>query len=555
MRTLQGMLIASSLVLISGSACWSQTSSSGDVFAGQDPLEVMKVVMPQASNGQCIPPRNSNWRLLAQKNGECYFVSPFAKPLNGYVANMSDVGAVEKLGGRCGVDEFDPNKAVCFNPGDELPGALPTKGLPAGIGNSPPNNLGGGSGGGPGTNGGPNGGSPGGGPNGGPSLRSGLAVVDPCHPNYNMSNPAGRAAAVQNAPQDQQACNEERCKHNPQLPFCGGPPSAQPTQPSVTLHGGVQSDCVHLRAPYQGSYVLNNAQDLAQHLFDNYGTGKPIEITRISNRTNTYMVMLAGTEFGPGQANMVNVSNPFQPLTDMVQQAFRQGFNLKLQTFAQNLSDLLGQKALMSSVISLLRVEVASSQGRKTVYQQDVLNAVMQQVPRGATIIVVGHSLGGMDAENLLRNALFQKYYNPIELITFGSPITQAPLPGVRYVRYSSPTDIVRLAAIGSWLADPSQWIYVNNPGQNPPLAQYFQSTPSQQQQLQQAVVTGAMAAHLKYTISPDLVQYNVLNGTKNTATTLLLDAVDDHCFDAPNVLPSSPAPSLPANGGFGTRR
>ena len=137
---------------------------------------------------------------------------------------------------------------------------------------------------------------------------------------------------------------------------------------------------------------------------------------------------------------------------------------------------------------------------------------MLNQIPRGANIIVAGHSLGGMDGENLIANSAIQFYYHPVELITYGSPITQPPVAGVKYVRYSSPNDIVRLTALGSWISNPSQWIYVNNPGQNPELAPFFQPG-SNPQQMVQTVVGGLMAAHLKYTVSPDLAQYSALGG------------------------------------------
>jgi len=181
-----------------------QGSAGGDVFAGQDPLSVQKVVMPQTSLGTCTPPGNSNWRLVAHQGETCYYVSPLPKRINGYVTSMNNVGVVEKAGGRCGVDEFDASMAVCQNAEDTFAGASPTKGFPASTGG---------------------GGQPDGPTSSTGNYRRQIAppAYDPCHPNYNMSTAAGRAAAQQNAAQDQQACNDERCKHNPGLPFCGGP--------------------------------------------------------------------------------------------------------------------------------------------------------------------------------------------------------------------------------------------------------------------------------------------------------------------------------------------
>ena len=143
------------------------------------------------------------------------------------MTSINNVGALQKFYVKCGLDPFDSTKVICQNPGDDRPGAAPTTGPPVGSGVSATGRNGevfsGGANGSGGTLG----------PSGGPSSVGGSTAstgnyrrqpvqvpADPCHPNYNMSTAAGRAEAAQNAPQDQQACNEERCKHNPELSFC-----------------------------------------------------------------------------------------------------------------------------------------------------------------------------------------------------------------------------------------------------------------------------------------------------------------------------------------------
>lgn len=55
------------------------------------------------------------------------------------------------------------------------------------------------------------------------------APANPCEPDYNMSTPAGRAAAQRLSAQNQQACNAERCKHNPTLLICQVDPRTNTT--------------------------------------------------------------------------------------------------------------------------------------------------------------------------------------------------------------------------------------------------------------------------------------------------------------------------------------
>jgi hypothetical protein len=88
-------------------------------------------------------------------------------------------------------------------------------------------------------------------PSGGPSASA--INVNPCEPNYDMNNPAGRAAAVQNAPQTKYACCVYLRAHNPDLAPCTpllvaqAPPNYEPWKPltsSLTesrLHGKGQT--------------------------------------------------------------------------------------------------------------------------------------------------------------------------------------------------------------------------------------------------------------------------------------------------------------------------
>jgi hypothetical protein len=236
--TMRRITFACCLLLLIGSGRFDlkaqqPSSSGGDEFnasspyAGLNPLDGRPETFPASGNPpRCIPPVKT-WKLIAQQNGQCNYFEP--APINGYITSINNVGKLQKFYVKCGEDPFDPtNKVICQNPGDDLPGAKPTAGPPLGSGVSATGRNGevfsGGdneASGNQGISGGPN----------DPTASTGNyrrqpapPAYDPCHPNYNMSTTAGRAAAQQNAAQTLAACNEERCKHNPQLDVCGGPP-------------------------------------------------------------------------------------------------------------------------------------------------------------------------------------------------------------------------------------------------------------------------------------------------------------------------------------------
>jgi len=386
----------------------------------------------------------------------------------------------------------------------------------------------------------------GGNPNGGGPPAGGYSIPTPGPP-----VPAGAAnPCLPAGPGGYNFCDNAKGTRLPAGCTC---PNNQPSvqtrtqsqqQPTQTLHGQVTKDdpCTHTLSTTRNQITLNNAQDLSKMIFDNYNHAKPIEIVKVANRTNTYVVILAGTEIGSGQAN--SLVNPFQPLLNLYQQIFQQTFNGRLETVTQNLGDLLSQKAVMNSALSVLNLEVRSAQGNTTAYQLDALAAMAQQIPNGSNIIFAGHSVGGMTAENLLNNPSFARFYNPIELVTYGSPITQADNTSgsIRYVRFASPNDVVPLTTPATWISKASQWIHVTNPGDNPALGQFFTPTGVNVIGLLQAVVNGAANAHLAYPSSTDLAQYGVLSGTKNTSTTLVLDSTQDHCYSAPDFT-ATPAP------------
>ncbi len=56
-------------------------------------------------------------------------------------------------------------------------------------------------------------------------------------------------------------------------------------------------------------------------------------------------------------------------------------------------------------------------------YYWNVVNVIQQNVPRGANIILAGHSLGGMVAQQVAANSTIKARYNVLNTVTFGSPL------------------------------------------------------------------------------------------------------------------------------------
>src|SRR5579883_120892 len=199
--TLLGLIrgFAEQTTLRGGASTSSSAPTIPQIYAGQDPLKGKAEIMPANSKRSCLPVPVAGWILVYQSQTTCYYFEPFAAPLQGKVVTPQEAGAYQW--DRCSAHPWDPSLFICYGTPRPLPGNPIT---------------------GPG-----GGGSPPGGAGSGPRLSGGVSANDPCHPYYDMSTAAGRAMAQQNAAQTKQACDEFRCQHNPQLPFCQSLPPTQ----------------------------------------------------------------------------------------------------------------------------------------------------------------------------------------------------------------------------------------------------------------------------------------------------------------------------------------
>ena len=223
---------------------------------------------------------------------------------------------------------------------------------------------------------------------------------------------------------------------------------------------------------------IDNMQELAGLLFSQYDTGKPICIIPVTNLANTYLLLFSGTE-------------------------------LKAPTHATHIT---------SDVLAALSITVFDSFKDSA---KDALRDFWLPNGRGlegANLIVAGHSLGGMEAENLVADGTFAKRYRIIRLITFGKPKTQAFVSDSKVSRHF----LLSGDPVVKWINRFLFFIREHSPGTVtlPPTANSSQSE------------------HSNYSVSDALKGYDsmgdpVLPG--QTGAFLLLDLPHSACFRADN--------------------
>ena len=221
----------------------------------------------------------------------------------------------------------------------------------------------------------------------------------------------------------------------PQGPGAGGAQQPQQPQPSQPSQAPVGAGC-----PGNITQVCD-AQVLAKVLFERYSSGYPIRVVRLSNSDmpQTWLVLLAGTEF-----NILAQSNT--PL------AWLEAF------------------------------QVSSK------FRQEVAQVITSWAPAGSNLIMVGHSLGGMVAQNLAADSTFRGNYKGIDVITYGSPKTVEPVSGIDYVWFAAVNDIVpTINPLNLFSQPPYIWVTVS------PLS------------------VSAIGVHIAYPTSTDLANYDGL--------------------------------------------
>ena len=147
--------------------------------------------------------------------------------------------------------------------------------------------------------------------------------------------------------------------------------------------------------------TLTTSAQVADLVWDGYNKGVdgPISIIEGTlksgwSSTNVYLVTLSGTEDVKGQSTGY--------LTDLLS-----GFNLK------------------------------------SAYYDNVVAVISENIPAGSNIILAGHSLGGMIAQQVAANSTIKANYNIKNTICFGSPLLSAGSREGTVKRLGDTSDVV----------------------------------------------------------------------------------------------------------------
>lgn len=159
------------------------------------------------------------------------------------------------------------------------------------------------------------------------------------------------------------------------------------------------------------SATYTNAAEIAQLVDDGYnqGTKGPITITKGTLKTTfssktVYLITLSGTEWVFNQST--------EALTDLFS-----GFNLKNS------------------------------------YYYNVVNIISANVPKGSNLILAGHSLGGMIAQQVAADTTIKRNYNILNTVTFGSPLLSNGSREGTVRRLGDVSDIVPLLSVQTILS------------------------------------------------------------------------------------------------------
>lgn len=211
----------------------------------------------------------------------------------------------------------------------------------------------------------------------------------------------------------------------------------------------IASRCIRVRGEvfnFKGRrYMpLRTMQDMAALVFANYEV-HPILIGKVEGYANRYLVALSGTEFKPGQATQL------------------------LEDIAASVNGLDSYSLFVLSALN----EYNNGRG----------------VPKGAELLLLGHSLGGMVAQNIAGNTQRFSQWRPVRVITLGSPKTNFLPPTITLRMFGGKGDPVLSLSLIAAVGLPSQ-IWVDSGARGQPWILGFEH-------------------HLNYPFSVDLPRYN----------------------------------------------
>ncbi len=215
------------------------------------------------------------------------------------------------------------------------------------------------------------------------------------------------------------------------------------------------------RLPLGRIVTLSTALDVAREVFSNYHGPevRPIFVGAVINLYNTYLLALSGVQAEKGVAEV---------------------------SYAEALTQGLYGFGLYSVAVQTALDEL--------------------EIPRGANLIIAGHSLGGLLAQNLpfTPQVSFGRKWNTVRGITFGSPVTfesfqQSRIPYRRFAITGDPFVVMATHVLPNFAsADHANTIWIGTD------------------------VAHAFDLHNSYPYSPDLAGYDAIGNRRGRSNTVL---------------------------------
>ena len=84
---------------------------------------------------------------------------------------------------------------------------------------------------------------------------------------------------------------------------------------------------------------------------------------------------------------------------------------------------MLSGTEMVSGQATDFKVDMLSAAGKDNDYLKNVVNTITSNAPKGSNLVVAGHSLGGMIAQQVSTNSTIKDGYNILNIIGIGSPL------------------------------------------------------------------------------------------------------------------------------------
>ena len=90
---------------------------------------------------------------------------------------------------------------------------------------------------------------------------------------------------------------------------------------------------------------------------------------------------------------------------------------------------------------------------QNNLYLRNVRNAIVNAVPKGSNLVIAGHSLGGMVAQQTAADSTIKSRYNVLNTVTYGSPLISGLTREGTVKRLGDTRDVVPALSVSTFLA------------------------------------------------------------------------------------------------------